>query len=140
LGKCRFFLKKPLDFGLLNSHSDAFGHCTCRRQAFRLSGQAPFPHEFVSAQDCDHGFLALPGYDGDFDFSFLDIENRVRVIALRKDDFFLAMLRNDSAIGCGFKECYRVKLPLAPPRVFVFMLRSLIFTLPPQFAATISIS
>jgi hypothetical protein len=81
-----------LNFRLIHSHSDAFGHCTCRRQSLRLADQASFTHEFVSTQERYHGFLALLGYDSDFDLAFFNIENCISVIALRKDDFGLAML------------------------------------------------
>jgi hypothetical protein len=70
----------------------------------RLSDQASFTHEFVDTQDRDDGFLALLGYDGDFDFAFLNIENRIGLIALRKDDFALAMFCNSSALSRGIEE------------------------------------
>jgi hypothetical protein len=92
LRKRRLVAKKPLDFALVHSHRDAFGHCTCRRQSLRLSDQASFTHEFIGTQDRDYGFLALLGNDGDFDFAFFYVENCISVIALRKDDFALAML------------------------------------------------
>jgi hypothetical protein len=84
--------KKSLDFALVHPHSDAFGHCTCRRQPFRLSDQASFTHEFVNTQDRDDGFFALLGYDSNFELALFNIENRIGGFALRKDNFVLAVL------------------------------------------------
>jgi len=92
LGKCRLLPKEPLDFSFVHPHGDAIGHCACRRQSLWLSDQASFTHEFVNAQNCDYGFLALLGYNGDFDFAPFYVENCIGVITLRKDDFSLVML------------------------------------------------
>src|SRR5579859_7381339 len=104
LRKCRLAQKKSLNFAFVHSHGDAFGHCTCRCQSLRLSDQASFAHEFISTQDSDYSFLALLGNDGDFDLAFFYIENCISIVALRKDDFALAMLCDSSALGCGFKK------------------------------------
>ena len=101
LGKRGLVSKDALDFRLFHAHRHAFRHCGRRRQALRLSDQASFADEFVHAQDGDDRFLALLRDDGDFDFALLDVENRVRVIALRKDDFFLSMCRQNAAFGGG---------------------------------------
>jgi hypothetical protein len=92
LGKRRLAPKKSLDFGLVHPHGDAIGHCACCRQTLWLADQASFTHEFINTQDSDHGFLALFGYDGDFNLAFFNVENCIGVFALRKDDFPLAML------------------------------------------------
>jgi hypothetical protein len=52
------------------------------------NGQS-FANKFVWPQQCDDGFFALLGHDGDFDLALLDIENRIRVVALSKNDLFL---------------------------------------------------
>ena len=39
------------------------------------------------------------GYDGDFDLALPDIENRICIVALGKDDVFLRMRGNDSTTG-----------------------------------------
>src|SRR5690349_6479131 len=92
LGKCRLIPKKALNFGLVHSHGDAFGHRTCCRQSPWLSDQAPFTRKFISTQDRYYGFLALLGYNGDFDLAFLNIEDCISFVALRKDDFALPVL------------------------------------------------
>jgi hypothetical protein len=84
LRECGLVIKNPLDFRLCHSHRLAFRHCRGCRQAFRLSNQASFAHKFVWSQERDDGFLALLGYDGDFDLALPDIENRIRILALGK--------------------------------------------------------
>ena len=46
----------------------------------------PSPTNSSDTQECDNGFLALLGYDSDFDLALLDIENRIGGITLRKND------------------------------------------------------
>src|SRR5260370_26797932 len=94
----RLVLKNPQDLGLLPSHSHAFRHCSSCRQTFRLSDQASLTEEFVRPQDCDNGFLALLGYDGDFDLALSNIHDRICIIALRKDDLSLLMCRNQTTL------------------------------------------
>src|ERR1043165_913928 len=92
LRKYRLVAMKALNCGLVHSHRDAFGHRTCCRQSPRLSDQAPFTRKFISTQDRYYGFLALLGYNRDFDLAFFNIENCISLVALRKDDFALPML------------------------------------------------
>jgi hypothetical protein len=68
----------------------------------KLPDQASLTKEFVLSQDCDNGFLAFLGYDSDFDLSRLNIVDRIRSIALRKDDLLLWMRGNSTAPGCCF--------------------------------------
>jgi hypothetical protein len=89
LRKCGLVTKDPLDFRLCHSHRLAFRQRRCCRQAFRLSDQASFANKFVWPQERDDGFLALFGYDGDFDLALPDIENRICIVALGKDEVFL---------------------------------------------------
>jgi hypothetical protein len=70
----------------------AFRHCHGGRHAPRLPGQASFTAEFVRPQDCDDGFFALLGDNGDFDLALLDVENCIRRTALRKDRLVLSIL------------------------------------------------
>ena len=82
-------MNDPLNFCLFHSHHLAFRHCRRGRQTLRLSDQASFADKFVLPQQGDDGFLSLLGYDGDFDLALLDIENRIGIVALSKNDFFL---------------------------------------------------
>ena len=58
-------------------HDDAFGHCRDCRQAPGLARQTALAEEIPLRVDCDDRFLPLLRNDGDFDFAFLDEENRV---------------------------------------------------------------
>jgi hypothetical protein len=59
----------------------ASGRNCCQTQ--RLSAQAPFPKEIAGSQKCDHGFLSLLGDHGLLDLAALNVENRIRGVALR---------------------------------------------------------
>ena len=64
----------PLDFRLATrivSHSD-IADAVAKRFAV---DQASFANKFVWPRERDDGFLALLGYDGDFDLALPDIEN-----------------------------------------------------------------
>src|SRR5258708_1019603 len=98
LGEGRLVLKNPQDLGPLHSHSHAFRHCSSCRQTSRLSDQASLTEEFIRPQDCDNGFLALLGYDGDFDLALSNVHDRICSIALRKNDLSLLMCRNQATL------------------------------------------
>ena len=59
------------------------------RHAPRLSRQAALSAEFVWTQDRNNGFPSLLGNDRDLDLAFLDMEHRIRRLALRENDFTL---------------------------------------------------
>ena len=80
------------DRRFLQPHDDGFRHRRGRRHAQRLPGEASFAEEFVRSENCDDGFLALLGNDGDLHLAFLDVEDRIRRVALRKDGLVLAYL------------------------------------------------
>jgi hypothetical protein len=82
-------MNDPLYFRLFHPHHLAFRHCRRGRQALGLSDQASFADKLVRPQQCDNGFLSLLGYDCDFDLALLDIENRIGIVALCKNDLFL---------------------------------------------------
>jgi hypothetical protein len=50
--------------------------------------------EFTLPQNSDHGFLSLFGDNGQFNLAPLNIKNRLRLIALRKDDLGRMMVGN----------------------------------------------
>ena len=97
-------MKNPLDFRLCHSHRLAFRHCRRCRQTLRLSDQASFANKFVWPQERDDGFLALLGYDGDFDLALPDIENCIRIVALGKNDIFLRMRGNVATMAAVAKN------------------------------------
>jgi hypothetical protein len=55
-----------------------------------MTVHAAFAEELAGLQNADHGFLALLGYDNNLDPAFLNIEDRICHVALRKDDLILA--------------------------------------------------
>ena len=67
---------------LLQPHDDGVRHGRDRRDALRLPGKTSFAEEFIRSENCDDRFLALLGNDGDLHLAFLDVEDRVRGVAL----------------------------------------------------------
>lgn len=57
-----------------------------------LSAQAPLAEKIVGREDRNHRLLALFGHDGDFDFALLDMEYRIRRVALRNENLVLTEL------------------------------------------------
>jgi hypothetical protein len=82
LGKRRLVTEYADDARFLQPHDHAFGHRRDRRHAPRLSGQAAFAAELVHSENYDDRFFASVGHDGDLDLAFLDVEYRIRWIAL----------------------------------------------------------
>jgi hypothetical protein len=66
-----------------------------------LPDQASFPQKFIFSEDCDNGFIALLGYDGNFDLARLDIDDRFCRIALLEDNDLLFMRGNSPADAGG---------------------------------------
>jgi hypothetical protein len=81
----------------LHPHRYTFRHGAGGRQALLLTNQASLAEKLVPPQDGDNGLLALRGYDGDFDLSGSNVEDRVRVVALRENDCFLRLRRTGAA-------------------------------------------
>ena len=55
--------------------------------------------------------LPLLGNDGDLDLTLLDVEHRIRRIALREDNFIRPVLGQGSATIYGGEKYLRVKIP-----------------------------
>jgi hypothetical protein len=85
----------------LHPHRHAVRHRGSCCQAPWLSDQATFTKEFVGTQERDNGLLALLGQHCDFDLAFLEIENCIRGVALRKKDFSLSVRGNGPALRGG---------------------------------------
>jgi len=60
--------------------------------AIRRNCPVTFAEEFVRSRHCDDGFLAFLGDNDDFDLAILDVEHRIRRIALREERFALFVL------------------------------------------------
>ncbi|MFK4650649.1 hypothetical protein ABIF97_000583 [Bradyrhizobium japonicum] len=69
-----------------------------RRDCPAKTASSPeYPHAawiVAGLQNAHHGFLALLGYDHNLDPAFLNIEDRIRHVALRKDNLILAKFKD----------------------------------------------
>jgi hypothetical protein len=59
-----------------------------------MAVHAAFAKKLARRQYADHGFLALLGYDNNLDPAFLNIEDRIGHVALRKDYLVLAKFKD----------------------------------------------
>src|SRR5271166_2662653 len=98
---------------LLQPHDLAFRHCRGCRWAPQLPGQASFAAEFVRSQDCDDGFFALLGNNGDFDLAIPDIENCIRGAALYEERVVLFIFDDGSAAVFGAQKNFRIERRLS---------------------------
>src|SRR5580692_2851662 len=92
LGECRLLMDHPDNGRLFQPDNEGVCHGRDRRDPLHLPGKTSLAEEFVSAQNCDDGFLALLGNDGDLGLALLDIEDRIASVPLGKDDLALAVL------------------------------------------------
>lgn len=70
----------------LQPHDLGVRQCPGCCQPPRLSRQASFSEKLVGLQNGNNGFLAFLGNHCDLDLAALDVEHRIRRIALRKDN------------------------------------------------------
>ena len=85
----------------------ALCHRGCRSHAKRLACQGSFSEEIAVTQDANRRFLAGLGDDGQLYFALLDIENRVRRVALREDGVLFRNLNRLPALANRRKETCR---------------------------------
>jgi hypothetical protein len=64
-----------------------------------LSGQAAFTEELISTEKCHDSFLPLLGNHGQLHSAFLQVEHRIRRIALRRDYLLTPVGRDISALA-----------------------------------------
>ena len=64
-----------------------------------MAVHAAFAKELARLQNADHGFLALLGYRDNLDSTFLNIEDRARHVALRKDNLILAKFKDGLSLA-----------------------------------------
>src|ERR1035438_1642361 len=89
---------------LIDSHHGAIGYCACRAHAEGPPCEATFAEESTLIQNAYCGFLPARRYNGEFDFSFLDIEHGVSDIPLNKDPLPLSGSCDCSTSVDGRKE------------------------------------
>ena len=87
------------DGRLFQADNDGVRHGRDRRHPLHLPGKTSLAEEFVRSQDCDDGFFALLGNDGDLHLALLDIEDRIASVALGKDDLAFAVLGEVSPVA-----------------------------------------
>ena len=97
------------DGGFFQPHDDGLRQRRDRRYAQHLPGKTSFSEELVRTKNCDDGFLALLRNDGDLRLAFLDVEDRIRGISLRKDDLLLAVRMNAPALANLSEKRFRVE-------------------------------
>ena len=61
----------------------------------------PSPKEIVRSMECDHGFLALLGNDGDLDLAVLDVKDSIGGISLAEDCFIVSIFRFSPSPVCA---------------------------------------
>src|SRR4029077_15621262 len=109
LGKGWLLMENADDSRLLQPHDLAIRHCRGCRYPQRLSDQASLAAKLVRSEKRNNGFLPMLGNDGDLDLSFLDVEHRVRRIALPEDRLVLLIFGDGSAPIHGGEKYHRVK-------------------------------
>ena len=84
---------------LFQPRDDGIRQCLDGRDPQRLPGQAAFAEKIVRSEDRDDRFLALRGDDGELHLALLKVKNRVRRVALRKNDLVLAIFSDLAAVA-----------------------------------------
>lgn len=77
-----------------------------------MAGQATLTDKITGAEDGDDGLPAGIVDDGEFDGALLDVENRVGMIALGKDDLPLPIFDELTRRTGGLKERVGVEIVL----------------------------
>ena len=91
-------MDQPDDGRLFEPDDDGVHHGRDRRDPLRLPGKASFAEKLARSKNCDDGFLALLGNDGELRLAFLDVEDRIASFALGKDDLAFAVLADAAAV------------------------------------------
>src|SRR5450755_1272602 len=79
-------VEKASDGCFLQTHDLAFVNCCGRRHASTLPGQTAFAEEIAGPKNCNDRFFPSLGKHGELHFAFLDVENGIRWLVLRKDN------------------------------------------------------
>jgi len=73
------------------------------------AGKTSFTEEFARCENCDDCFLALLRNDGVLDLATLDVEYRIRAVALRKDGLAFVVLAYASSVANLGKKGFRIE-------------------------------
>lgn len=87
----------------------AIGYSGCRAHPKRLAGQGTFTKKYALGEKSDGGLPAGFRNYGEFDPALLNIKDRVRWIALGKDNLFFPERKDLPAFADAGKECVRIK-------------------------------
>ena len=109
LGECGFLMDHADNGRLFQSHDNGVRHGRDRRDALRLPGKTSLAEEFVRSKDGDDGFLALLGNDGELHLALLDVKDRIRSVALRKNDLPLAVFGDAPAVADAGEKRFRIE-------------------------------
>src|SRR6476660_6959640 len=90
------------------------GHGRCRTHAQNLACQRALAKKIPFTHDTDRRFFAGGGNHGEYHFAFLDVEHRVRRIALSEYRFLFSDNQHLPAITDGGEECPGIKLTRLP--------------------------
>src|SRR3954453_21278816 len=101
---------------LLQTGDRGIGYRGDGRNAQRLPGEASLAEEVPRTENGHHGFLTVTGERGDFDLSFLNVEERIGSIALREDDFPLLRFRDASALADAGEKCLWIEVAVRTRR------------------------
>ena len=101
---------------LFDSHELAIRHGSARAHAESLAGQRAFAKEIPFTQYANRRFLADLGYDGQLHFALLDIEDRVRHIALPEYDLLFRNRHGFPALANRRKKRAGVEIVVFPSR------------------------
>src|SRR5207245_6281034 len=89
IGKSMFPMKRGHHRLLLDPQKLAVRHCSRGSHTESLACQRAFPKKIPLTQYSDRGFLASFGHDGELDFTFLHIEDSIRLIPLSEEGLLL---------------------------------------------------
>src|SRR6185437_10780242 len=103
------FLNEADHCGLFNPHYRGIGHSRNGHQALELAGHAGFAKEFVRAYDGSDRFLAPVRNDCHLELAFVDIENGISAISLRKNNVILAIVDGAAPVAGQGKESRRIE-------------------------------
>src|SRR5436853_6774899 len=94
LRKFRLLTQESHHGFFLESHDGQVLQGSRRGNTQRLSCQTSFAEEVTLLQDCNYGFLTALGNHGELDSTFLNIEDRISCVPLRKHRLLVTILMN----------------------------------------------
>src|SRR5436190_10328771 len=109
LGERWFLMDHADNRCFFQSYHDRFHHRRGRRDPLLLPGKTCFTEEFVWPKNCNDCFLSLVGNNGALGLPFLNVEDRIRGVSLRKDDLVLAVFANGPYLADLGEKGFRIK-------------------------------